>query len=260
MAIFETLVIYDDIEQNEWASTLSTSFEAQQGRKIMNVYSRRQRRRMHAIPAGIALLVFTVLWLYSSYSSADVVLNVKNLREWQMECRHCAVEPRYDVINGEVIHLRTDMGTAALTNRYDTDMPSPEISWGWSLEQKKGQDGAFTLTVAMSEPDSRRVFVIHYLWDLAAEDTGIEDLGEDTYIYRLCGKECGPRRWYEQKRDLVADLAEVTAENFDVRPVGFTLMLGRPGARKADASGFFSRLNVVSRPESESAVPVAASE
>jgi hypothetical protein len=229
--------------------------------QIMNVYSRKQRRRMHAIPAAIALLLLGLLWLYSSQASAETVLDVRKLREWQMECRHCAVEPRYDIINGEVLHLRTDYGTAALTNGYEaSDAVSAEVSWGWSLEQDNNQDAAFTLTVAMGETGSRRIFVIHYLWDMGAEGSDIQDLGEDTYTYRLCGKECGPRRWFEQKRDIAADLAEITGENFAVHPLGFTLMLGRPEARKADGSGFFSTLNVVSRPAPAAAEPVAASE
>ena len=40
----------------------------------MTSHSRKYRRRLHALPAALALFVFAALWLYSNTTSADVLL------------------------------------------------------------------------------------------------------------------------------------------------------------------------------------------
>ena len=231
-----------------------------QGCKDMTVYTRKQRRRMHAIPAGIAVLMLAILWLFSNYSNADVLLDASHFEDWKKDCRRCVIEAQYDVLQGEVIYLQADMGTATLSNPYDHPGAQPLLNWRWSLDQTGEPGSAFTVTAFLHDDASGRDFRLHYVWDSSAETDTRQTLAVDEYTWVVCGSECGARRWYDVERDPVADLMAVSGEPLNTVPVRFRVALGRPGDRKADASGFLQSLAISYRPAPVPSAPVVTND
>lgn len=133
----------------------------------MNVYSRKRRRRMHAIPAALALILFAVLWLISNQSSAETLLNAQSLHQWDKDCRRCVIEAQYDVIKGEIIRLEAKMGEASIDKGFVSEGGRPVLAWSWSVDDYDAERQAdlFRVTVDLQSLNSGDEYRVHYVWN-----------------------------------------------------------------------------------------------
>ena len=229
----------------------------------MTSHSRKYRRRLHALPAALALFVFAALWLYSNTTSADVLLSAKSIDDWNKDCRHCSIEPHYDVIKGEIVRLESRMGRALLSRPFVSEGARPQLSWQWSLDQFDEETSAalMRVTVDFSSAESDQIYRLHYVWNPAERTTHREMIDENEYIWVVSGAKHTARRWYSVERDLKQDLGRL-AEDVpeDVTVIRIEAGIGEPDGRKVRSGGYISELTVNYLPEPLSLEPVATSD
>ena len=228
----------------------------------MNVYSRKRRRRMHALPAAIALIAFAVLWLISNQSSAETLLSAQSLGKWNKDCRRCVIEVQYDVMKGEIIRLEADMGEASLDKVFVSEGSRPVIAWSWSVDSFDLDRHAdlFRVTVDLRSEQSGTDYRVHYAWDPTAKTGDYDALGGNEFVWVVCGSDCKSRRWYSVERDLTLDFSVLTESEDSVTPVRFEAALGDPSGRKTKAGGYLESIVVNYLPEPVPEEPVATSD
>ena len=254
----------------------------------MATLSRKQRRRLHAIPAAFALIVVAVLWLLSHRAEAEVLLDASSLSDWQTDCRHCDIEAQYDVLKGEIVRLETRMGRALLSSSsfssLTTDAPAsdaedvvtpattipegrvPLLSWGWSLDDlNEGADSALMrVSVALQDVDSEREYRVHYVWNPALNRDVRQSLSDTEYVWVVSTPDQQARRWYQVERDLTMDLEVLSGQRLAVNLLAITAGIGEPDGRKVQAGGYFEQiaLNYLiepGRPVTPGTEPIATS-
>lgn len=228
----------------------------------MNVYSRKRRRRMHALPAAIALIAFAVLWLISNQSSAETLLSAQSLGKWNKDCRRCVIEVQYDVMKGEIIRLEADMGEASLDKVFVSEGSRPVIAWSWSVDSFDFDRHVdlFRVTVDLRSEPSGTDYRVHYAWDPTANTGDLDALGGNEFVWVVCGSGCKSRRWYSVERDLNLDFSVLTESEERVTPVRFEAALGDPSGRKTEAGGYLASIVVNYLPEPVPEEPVATSD
>jgi len=224
-------------------------------------HSRKQRRKLHAIPAAVALIIFAVMWLSSHRTSADVLLSAGNFSAWEKDCRHCVIEPQYDVLKGEIIRLETRMGEALISAPFEPEGLRPVLTWEWSADEFSPDDDTslFRVSVGFEGPAGER-YLIHYVWQPGGEKDKRTTLDDNEYIWTVAGKEQQARRWYRVERDLTLDLDVLTGEAMEATPVGLTAGLGDPSRRKIKAGGYLGDIAIRYLPEPTPVEPVATSD
>ncbi|WP_369985610.1 hypothetical protein [Thalassolituus sp.] len=229
----------------------------------MTSHSRKYRRRLHALPAAIALLLFGVLWLFSHTSSAQVLLSAKTIDSWNRDCRHCRIEPHYDVILGEIIRMESRMGRALLSLNVDTEAGRPELSWKWSLDDYP-EDVAGTMmrvTVNLASAAQGQTYRVHYVWNPSERTTHREMIDENEYIWVVSGLQQSPQRWYSIKRDVRQDLGRLLEKlPEDVMIVSLETGISEPDGRKVRSAGYIDQITMTYLPEPISLEPVATSD
>ena len=229
----------------------------------MTTQSRKHRRRLHALPAAIALATFAAVWLYSHQASADTLLSAKSIDDWNKTCRHCAIEPHYDVLKGEIIRLESRMGRALLSSPVVSEGSRPMLTWAWSLDEYDEDTSAalMRVTTEFASQESGDRYLVHYVWNPAQKTTTREMIGDNEFVWVVSGEQQQARRWYQVERDLTLDLG-VLAEEIpeDTRLVGIEAGIGEPDGRKVRSGGYLDQLSISYLPEPLPAEPVATSD
>lgn len=228
----------------------------------MIVYSRKRRRRMHALPAALALITFAILWLISNQSSAETVLSAQSLSEWDKDCRRCVIEAQYDVIKGEIVRLEADMGEASIDKLFVSEGGRPVLSWSWSVDAFDSDRSAdlFRVTVDLKSDESDTEYRVHYVWTPSATSGEFEALGGNEFVWVVCGADCKSRRWYDVERDLTLDFSVLTDSDESVSPIRFEAALGDPSGRKTEAGGYIDTIAINYLPEPVPEEPIATND
>lgn len=228
----------------------------------MIVYSRKRRRRMHALPAAIALMTFAILWLISNQSSAETLLSAQSLGEWDKSCRRCVIEAQYDVMKGEIIRLEANMGEASIDKLFVSEGGRPVLKWSWSVDTFDADRTVdlFRVTVDFQSIESDTEFRVHYVWNPSATSGTYEALGGDEFVWVVCGSDCKSRRWYEAERDLTLDFLVLTEGEEAVTPIRFEAALGDSSGRKTEAGGYLAAIDISYLPEPVSEEPIATND
>lgn len=228
----------------------------------MIVYSRKRRRRMHALPAALALIMFAILWLISNKTSAEVVLDAQSLEQWNRDCRRCLVEAQYDVIKGEIVRLEVNMGEASISRPFVSNGSRPVLAWSWSVDEYDVERKAdlFRITVDLKNAENDKEYRVHYVWDPSAKRGDYAAISGDEFVFVVCGSDCKSHRWYDIERDLMADFLMLTGLEEVFKPIKFYAALGDPSGRKTEAGGYINAITISYLPESVSAEPIATND
>ncbi|MCA6062407.1 DUF3047 domain-containing protein [Thalassolituus marinus] len=179
----------------------------------MYIYSKKSRRRMHAIPAAIALLAVTVLWLVSGshQSHAAEILSAQQLAEWDQDCRGCEVDIQYDVLQGNVIRMASD-DELSLSRRIKEQPDHPGLKWQWSVDSFVDGGKLIRLSVFLKETEDWPARTLHYVWDSNAESGAIETRSDFEHVLVVTGADARAEHWYSISRDLNADWSAIYNE------------------------------------------------
>lgn len=179
----------------------------------MYIYSKKSRRRMHAIPAAIALFFVTVLWLISAahQSHAAEILSPGLLKEWDTHCRGCEIDVQYDVMQGDVIRIAGD-GNLSMARDIEQQPEHPQLQWQWSVDNYVDGGKLLRLSVFMKETDSWPARTMHYVWDTQADSGSMEARSDFDHVLVVTGVEAKAEHWYSIERDLNADWASIYNE------------------------------------------------
>lgn len=172
----------------------------------MYIYSKKSRRRMHAIPAAIALVVVTLFWFFSSVhnAQAETLLSASELANWSVDCEDCRLEAQYDVIVGDVIRLESREHLAL--QRAVTEQPqAPLLSWRWSIDSFVDAGPLVRVSVHLQDTDDWPERIIHYVWDSSREAGSHEALSDSEYLIVATGLGSKAEKWETVSADLNAD-------------------------------------------------------
>ncbi|PIQ40228.1 MAG: hypothetical protein COW58_07150 [Thalassolituus sp. CG17_big_fil_post_rev_8_21_14_2_50_53_8] len=172
----------------------------------MFIYSKKSRRRMHAIPAAIALLVVTLFWLFSGAhkAQAETVFSATELSSWSVECEDCHLEAQYDVIVGDVVRLES-REHLALQRSVKEQPTQPQLSWRWSVDRSVDSGPLVRVSIYLQDTDDWPERIIHYVWDSSREAGSHEALSDFEYLIVATGLGSKAERWEEVSADLNAD-------------------------------------------------------
>ncbi|UTW48067.1 DUF3047 domain-containing protein [Bacterioplanoides sp. SCSIO 12839] len=227
----------------------------------MYTYSKKSRRRMHAIPAAIALTCLVIFWFLSGHSrvQAEVVntpvtntpattsttlLSSDNTWQWELDCYDCVVEPQYDVIHGNVVRLQSRQELVLSTELGDELNPSewanPELSWRWTVDRYVERQPLMRLTLKVKETDSWPSRTLHYVWHSGLAAGESEVLSDFEHLLVVSGKTSKAESWQAIQRNLNQDWQEIYEENFPGIE-SLELALGMPG-ESGGTGGFIQQL------------------
>ncbi|WP_430460562.1 DUF3047 domain-containing protein [Thalassolituus sp. LLYu03] len=179
----------------------------------MYIYSKKSRRRMHAIPAAIALGLVALLWLANAtrHTHAEQVLSAQNLSQWESDCRHCDISSQYDILQGDVVHL-SSQGDLNIERELNETPANPKLSWRWSVDTYVDGGTLIRITLHVKETDNWPERTLHYVWDSAQEAGAIEALSDFEHRIVVTGAEAKAENWYKIARDLNSDWAAIYNE------------------------------------------------
>lgn len=202
--------------------------------------------------ARLISLLFVALLALPAGLKAQPLLSSDNLSNWTNGCWRCDIDLQYDVIHGEVIRFSADrLFGATLENRVRSDSEYPELSWFWSLDPFLEPAVYFSLEVYFRARDSRRKYMIRYVWD-SSESVGqvhTLDKKDKSWTLVVTGEEAGPLRWYEVRRNIAEDFAAVSGIESAVDVQRIVVGLGSDDKRKLTASGYLSGIRLSPQPE-----------
>lgn len=145
----------------------------------MFIYSKKSRRRMHAIPAAIALVVVTLFWFFSAAhkAEAETLFSASELSRWSVDCRDCQLEAQYDVMVGDVVRLESR--EHLILQRDVQEQPAqPQLSWRWSVDNFVDAGPLVRVSVYVQETADWPERIIHYVWDSSREAGDHEALSD----------------------------------------------------------------------------------
>jgi len=208
----------------------------------MYTYSKKSRRRMHAIPAALALFVLALTWLFSGDRSAhareaqqQILLSADNADDWSIDCDDCLVEPQYDVLLGNVVRLqsRSDM---VLSLELDKSVEHPQLSWRWTVDSYADEHPLIRITVQVEETEAWPERTLHYVWD-SGRDAGVtETLSDFEHLVVVNGRNSKAQDWQDVVCNLDQDWQRIYNEDFP-QIESLELALGMPG--KLGVTGAF---------------------
>lgn len=205
-------------------------------------------------PNSARLIRFIVIALLALPAGvqAQPLLSSDNLSNWTNGCWRCDIDLQYDVIHGEVIHFSADrLFGATLENRVRTDSDYPELSWFWSLDPFLEPTVYFSLEVYFRARDSRRKYMIRYVWDSSESVGQVQSLDKkgESWTWVVTGEEARALRWYEVRRNIAEDFAVVSGIESAVDIQRIVVGLGSDDHRRLTASGYLSTIRLTEQPE-----------
>lgn len=217
----------------------------------MYIYSKKSLRRMHAIPAALALSVLVLIWLLSDNrivhadeaSQVQVLLSADNADNWSLDCDDCLVEPQYDVLLGDVVRLqsRSDM---VLSLELEDSVKHPQLSWRWTVDSYADEHPLIRLTVRVEETEAWPDRTLHYVWDSGRKAGVTEAISDFEHLVVVNGKNSKAQDWQDVVCNLDQDWQRIYNEDFP-EIESLELALGMPG--KLGTSGaFVERLTLAS--------------
>ncbi|WP_419812085.1 DUF3047 domain-containing protein [Bacterioplanoides sp.] len=231
----------------------------------MYTYSKKSRRRMHAIPAAIALFCMLVFWLFVgnhpahaeaqspaqaqseplalSRTNITTLLSSENTWQWQLDCYNCVVEPQYDVIYGDVVRLQS-ASELVLSSRLNQSWKNPSLSWRWTVDRYVERQPLMRLTLHVKETETWPTRTLHYIWHSGLEAGESEALSDFEHLLVVSGKTSKAESWQSIERDLNQDWQEIYEENFPGIE-SLELALGMPG-ESGGTGGFIQKLVMAS--------------
>lgn len=177
----------------------------------MYIYSKKSRRRMHAIPAAIALTLVALLWLFSGSPRAEEVLSASNLAQWENDCSGCEVGSQYDILQGDVVHLSSP-GDLQLTRDIEQQPQQPLLTWRWSVDTFVDGGTLLRITLRLAETDNWPARTLHYVWDTSQPAGTITTLSDFEHSIVVTGQEGSAENWYDIQRTLDADWSAIYNE------------------------------------------------
>ncbi len=221
----------------------------------MHIYSNKSRRRMHAIPAAIMLLLTVILWLAMGRPvHADVLLAAGTLSDWQQRCSRCVVEPQFDVLAGDVIrlesrrHLELSRNAPVLPER-------PVLRWHWTADASVDGGVLLRLTLQVAETAEWPARLLHYVWDDQAAADEHRVLSDFEHVLVVSGQQV-PGSWHAVERMLDDDWQRLFGENMP--PLKrLQLAVGMPQSTTV-AGGFIQQIELSSAVPAETPVPAIA--
>lgn len=229
----------------------------------MYTYSKKSRRRMHAIPAAIALCSLLMLWYFSDHrtahaeevqslpSSEKVLLSARLADDWSVDCDDCVVEPQYDVMLGNVVRLQS-RSEMVLSLDIDDQVERPQLSWRWTVDEFVDQHPLLRLSVHVDDTDAWPERTLHYIWDSGRTAGTTEAISDFEHLVVVNGKSSKAESWQTVHCNLDQDWQRIYNEHFpEIESLEFAL--GMPG--KLGVSGaFIEQLSMVSLPSAEAVV------
>ncbi len=226
----------------------------------MYTYSKKSRRRMHAIPAAIALSALVMLWYFSDNrtahaadaqslpSSEKVLLSARLADDWSVDCDDCVVEPQYDVMLGNVVRLQS-RSEMVLSLDIDDQVERPQLSWRWTVDEYVDQHPLLRLSVYVDDTDAWPERTLHYIWDSGREAGTTEAISDFEHLVVVNGKNSKAESWQQVRCNLNQDWQRIYNEDFP-EIESLELALGMPG--KLGVSGaFIEQLSIASAPFEE---------
>ena len=223
----------------------------------MYTYSKKSRRRMHAIPAAIALSALAMLWYFSDGRVAHaaeasqpivpekVLLSATRTDDWSVDCDDCLLEPQYDVIVGNVVRLQS-RSEMVLSLDVEESVEHPQLSWRWTVDSFVEQHPLLRLTVQVDETDAWPERTLHYIWDSGRKAGETEALSDFEHIVVVNGSESTAENWQQVVCHLDRDWRRIYEEDFP-QIESLELALGMPG--KLGVTGaFIEQLSLASVP------------
>ena len=225
----------------------------------MYTYSKKSRRRMHAIPAAIALALVALLWLFTgaSHTHAEQILSAQTISLWESDCRQCDVSSEYDVLQGDVVHL-SSRNDVMISREIDNTPQAALLSWRWSVDPFVEGGTLLRVTLHIAETADWPARTLHYVWDNRLQTGTIETLSDFEHRIVVTGDEGKAESWFGINRDLNADWAALyneplpAIERIDVG-------LGMPGER-APAGAFISAITLQSQDSAQLPQPAVATD
>lgn len=209
----------------------------------MNPYSTKSRRRMHAIPAALALTCAGLLWLFSQHTEATPLFSAATLPLWHQDCRDCAAEPQFDVLQGDVVHLSAG-GEFRLSRYLHRSAPqapaNASLHWQWSVDPYVDGGTLLRITLYTAETEQWPARTLHYVWDSTAARGTSTAITDFEYRIVVTGQDSRAERWYEVKRNLSDDWQALYAEPLPALEK-IEIGLGMPGA-DATTGAFIGQL------------------
>lgn len=229
----------------------------------MYTYSKKSRRRMHAIPAAIALCALALLWLFSDLrfvqakEAHQTLLSATTSDDWSIDCDECVLEPQYDVMLGDVVRLQS-RSEMVLSLELENHVAHPQLSWRWTVDEYVEQHPLMRLSVYVDETDAWPERTLHYIWDSGRATGETEALSDFEHLVVVNGRDSKAENWHEVICDLDAEWHRIYNEDFP-QIESLELALGMPG--KLGVTGaFIDSLSITAAPTAmpESESPVTA--
>lgn len=172
----------------------------------MYTYSKKSRRRMHAIPAAIALVVVTLFWFFSGAqpAQAQTLFSATELAQWSVDCDDCHLEAQYDVMVGDVVRLES-REHLALQRSVKEQPAQPQLSWRWSVDNFVDAGPLVRVSVYLQDTDDWPERILHYVWDSSRERGETEALSDFEYLIVATGHGSKAESWESVTADLAAD-------------------------------------------------------
>ena len=217
----------------------------------MYTYSKKSRRRMHAFPAAIALLVVVLFWLLSGSgkvfaSEEQLLLSVEQLPHWSLDCDDCLLEPQYDVLVGNVLRLQS-RGEMVLSRELQQSPRAPRLNWRWTVDAFVERQPLLRLTVQAEETEHWPQRTLHYVWDSGRDAGDEQSLSDFEHLIVVNGRDSKAENWQQVQADLNRDWQRIYGEDFP-RIETLEVALGMPG-ESGGTGGFVQQLSISAAPE-----------
>jgi len=220
----------------------------------MYTYSKKSRRRMHAIPAAIALLSMAMFWYFTDHSrvladtsasphKATVLLSTDTAQEWELDCDDCLLEPQYDVMYGDVLRLQS-RNEMVMSLELEKSVSYPQLSWRWTVDAFVERQPLMRLTIHVKETDHWPERVLHYVWDSGRAAGEQQALSDFEHLVVVNGKDSDAENWQQVDVLLNNDWQRIYEEDFPQIEY-LEIALGMPGKSGA-TGGFLQQLTLAS--------------
>lgn len=223
----------------------------------MYTYSKKSRRRMHAIPAAIALSLLALLWFFSDSRHVEaaeidstpiastVLLSAGSVDDWSVDCDDCRLEAQYDVILGDVLRLQS-RSEMVVSLDIDNSVKSPQLSWRWTVDSFVENNALLRLTVNVDETDTWPERTLHYIWDSGRDAGETDTLSDFEHLVVVNGKRSKAEDWQQVVCHLEKDWQRIYNESFP-KIESLEFALGMPG-KLAVSGAFIEQLSMTSVP------------
>lgn len=226
--------------------------------------SRKFRRRMHAIPAAIALVLLGIVWLLSGHSvradNSKPLLSAADLNDWQTHCRRCLVEAQYDVMLGDVVRLESNLGRAQINRRIQPQEGYPLVDWRWSVDEFTEAERLIRVSVIVRPSTDEMPRTLHYIWDTSAVTDSYQALENGDYIWVVSGADMKALRWHSVLRDISHDWQVLGHQDAEIKVTNIEVALGMPDDRKVTGGAFLQQLSLTYRQDAQSAEAIVTNE